>query len=112
MTRLADLATVFRSKNAEPFLTTIDIFFGVSENYERVKLSGALNVGSVADAYQVPRRAVFGVYWVDSLKAVKVTLYKYAHGEFTGQGDPALADMFGAQQHIPLLDLEVSDGVA
>ncbi|MFX1589594.1 MAG: DUF4387 family protein [Promethearchaeota archaeon] len=37
MALLVDLAKVIRSKNAGPFMTTIDIFFDERENYEKVK---------------------------------------------------------------------------
>jgi hypothetical protein len=107
--KLSDLATTFRSKNAEPFLTTMDIYFPDEFTYSRVKDSGVLDEAAVLAAYKVPEQAFYGIYWVDDLCAVKVTLLKYdgKSGEYLGQGDPELSDMFGAQYHVPLLDLEV-----
>jgi hypothetical protein len=37
--KLKDLATVIRSKNASPFVLTIDIFFDDDEKYNLVKKS-------------------------------------------------------------------------
>jgi uncharacterized protein DUF4387 len=107
MASLSELATVFRSKNADPFMTTIDIYFPTPLEYNRVKVSGVLTKARVAEAYSMPEAAVYGIYHIDSLHAIKVTIFKYSDGIFIGQGDPQLRDMFGAQQHIPLLDIEI-----
>lgn len=104
---LADIASVFRSKNAEPFLTTIDIFFANMADYHRAKDSGSITLQSVAKQYNYPIDAVYGVYFLDSIGAIKVTLYKRAGGRYVGQGDPELSDMFGAQQHVPLTCLVI-----
>jgi hypothetical protein len=107
MAKLADIATIVRSKNAEPFMTTIDIYFSGPEKYRRLKESGALTVDRVAELYRIPPEAVYGVYFIDAVDAAKVTLYKYNDGAFRGLGDPEVADMYGAQVYVPLLDLEV-----
>jgi hypothetical protein len=108
--RLGDLAGVVRSKNAEPYLTTIDVFFPDRATYDAVGRSGSLTVAAVAAIYGIPIEAVFGIYFVDQLQVVKVTLFKYGEGRFLGSGDPALADMIGAQTYVPLLDLEIAGG--
>jgi hypothetical protein len=107
MARLDQLATTFRSKNAEPFMSTIDIYLPDREAFERVRRSEQLTEENVARVYNIPREAVYGVYFVDAVNAVKVSLYKYADGKFLQQGDPECADIFGAQQHIPLRDIEI-----
>lgn len=106
MTKLLELATVVRSKNAEPYLTTIDLYFPDAESYGRVRDSGSLTKERVAQTYKIPEEAVYGVYFVDGVNAAKVTLFKY-DGGYLGLGDPSLGDIFGAQQHVPLLDLEI-----
>lgn len=107
MTKLSSLASALRSKNAEPFLTTIDIYFTDHDAYARVKDSGALTKERVAELYRLPVEAIYGVYFVDAVNAAKVTLFKYNNGGYLGQGDPTLGDIFGAQQYIPLLDLDI-----
>lgn len=108
MTKLAELAGIVRSKNAEPFLTTIDIYFSGPEPYERLKASGVLTVERVAELYSIPVEAVYGVYFIDAVYAAKVSLFKYNNGEYRGLGDPDLGDIYGAQMYVPLLDLEVT----
>jgi Domain of unknown function (DUF4387) len=108
MTTLGDLATTFRSKNAEPFMTTMDIYLPAEGAYERVKAANVITEECVAELYNIPPEAVYGVFFIDSLRAVKVTILKYGADGYLGQGDPALTDMFGAQQHVPLLALEVA----
>lgn len=107
MTTLGELATTFRSKNAEPFMTTMDIYLPADGAYERVKAAGILTEKRIAGLYKIPREAVYGIYFIDNLRAIKVTILKYGEGGYLSQGDPALTDMFGAQQHVPLLGLEV-----
>jgi hypothetical protein len=106
MANLADYTALVRSKNAEPFLTTIDLYFKSSEPYEKVKQSGRLTTAAVADIYSIPEEAVYGVYFVDDIHAAKVTLFKY-NGDYRGLGDPDLGDIFGAQVYVPLLSLEI-----
>ena len=107
MAKLSDLATIVRSKNAEPFMTTIDIYFSGPEAYRQVKESGSLTVERVSELYRIPPEAVYGIYFVDAVEAAKVTLYKYNDGEFRGLGDPEVGDMYGAQVYVPLLSLEI-----
>ena len=42
MTTLYELAEVLRSKNAGPFVTTIDLLFGDRRTFDRVVASGTL----------------------------------------------------------------------
>lgn len=109
MATLSDLASVFRSKNADPFLTTIDIYFPGPAEYHHCRAANVLTTEAVAGAYRIPEEAVYGIFFADALHVAKVTIYKYAGGDFAGLGDPGVGDMFGAQQHVPLLDLPVPD---
>ena len=108
MAKLSDLATIVRSKNAEPFMTTIDIYFASPETYQAVKSSGSLTAENVAELYRIPVEAVYGIYFIDAVEAAKVTLYKYNDGAYRGLGDPEVPDTYGAQVYVPLLDLEVA----
>ncbi|MEX2194325.1 MAG: DUF4387 domain-containing protein [Thermoleophilaceae bacterium] len=106
-TKLADLASTFRSKNAEPFMTTVDIYFPEEDAYRRVKDSGVITEEVVQERYRLPPEAVHGIYFVDDIRAIKVSFLKHGDEGYLGQGDPDLSDMFGAQMHVPLLDVEV-----
>ena len=65
MATIEQLASVVRSKNAEPFFTTIDIYFSDDDSYKRVKDSGVITKERVAEAYNIPEEAVYGIFFVD-----------------------------------------------
>jgi len=45
-----------------------------------------------------------GIYSVDAAKGIKITIPKPVG---MACGDPECRDLFGTQQHIPLLDIEI-----
>jgi hypothetical protein len=47
-----------------------------------------------------------GIHFVDPIRAVKITLIK-PKGKASGEQD--CADLFGAQQHMPMYDLQLPD---
>jgi hypothetical protein len=101
MARLMDLATVIRSKNAGPYEITFDIMFDAPEVYEQVKRTGVLNRELFARLYHVrPEEVFFTTY--DAAYAFKGTLPRR-----TSAGDVEDTDVYGAQQHTPLLTIEV-----
>lgn len=98
---LSDLAAIIRSKNAGPFRVTLDILFTDPGTYRRVRDSGAVTAETVAAAYGISRSEVSSLFNVDMANAIKVTLRRRAQGAF---GE---TDMYGCQQHAPLLSLPV-----
>jgi hypothetical protein len=105
MTTLGELADVFRSKNAGPFLVTIDLMFADIATFDRVVASGAVNPNSVAERYQLESNAVHVVAFPRA-KAIKITLPRLWGSR--GAGSPGDRDVYGAQQHAPLLDLDIA----
>lgn len=105
--RLRELASVVRSKNAGPFELTFDILFGDPATYRRVKASGAVTAERVAALYNVPVSQVLAVIHYDPGFAIKITLKRPLPS-----GDPGETDVYGCQQHVPLLDLEVPAAAA
>lgn len=101
--RLADLATVIRSKNAGPFELTFDIMFDRRETYEAVKASGAITAERVASLYGVSHNEVLVCRAYDPALAFKITVRRPV-----GSGDPGETDVYGCQQHMPLTALEVT----
>jgi hypothetical protein len=98
--RLRDLAILVRSKNAGPFMLTIDFFFDSAETLRRVAESGALAPVSVASAYRIALEKV-KVVEVAQANALKVSFPRpWPAGEV---GD---CDVAGGQQFLPLLDLQ------
>ncbi len=103
-TRLHELATVLRSKNAGPFLTTFDLFFDDKKLYQRVKNSGVLSRALISKLYKLNEQEVEGIFFVDSVKGIKITIAKPAN---MTSGDAQCRDLFGAQQHSLLMDIEI-----
>ncbi|MEO8004524.1 MAG: DUF4387 domain-containing protein [Betaproteobacteria bacterium] len=102
MARLETLARIIRSKNATPFYLTLDLFFESKDSYTRVKNSKALNKEIISTLYKVPLNFVKDIFFIDSVLAVKIVMLKR-----TPSGDPGFLDIYGMQQNIPLLGVEI-----
>src|SRR3982074_3434956 len=58
--KLAELASLIRSKNAGPFVLTFTIIFPDDESYRRVKNSGVLSIARFAALFQcLPQQVQF-----------------------------------------------------
>ena len=103
MATLADLTSVLRSKNAGALLCTMDLMFDDVETYERVRDSGIITPALIASLYSVSQNQV-SIIPYDVAMAIKITVPRLVpSGSF---GD---TDIYGAQQHGPLLDIEIPD---
>ncbi len=94
---LTDLVHVIRSKNAGPNLLTLDLFFRDRDGYKRAIQSPQLSVASVALMYGCAQ-ALMSRYDMADLRAIKFTLPRAVCA-----GSPGDGDVYGAQQHGPLL---------
>lgn len=103
--KLTELARVIRSKNAGPFELTFDIIFNDAESYERVKQSGVFSPELFAELYRVPVESVLNFCFFDPANAIKATIARPISSGTTGD-----SDVYGAQQHAPLLEIEVPWG--
>ena len=101
MTKLRDLAKVIRSKNAGALLITLDVIFDDEETYKRVLDSGALSPRTIAPLYKVSDNEV-AVIPFDVALAIKITMPRPIPA-----GSPGDADIYGAQQHAPLMEIEI-----
>lgn len=101
--RLCDIAKVVRSKNAGPFLLTFDVLFASSEDFERVRASGGLTPDRVAKAYNVSPNEIIEFDYYPFACAVKFSMRRPVPS-----GSPADSDVYGAQQHVPLSELEIA----
>lgn len=101
MPKLKDLAKVIRSKNAGPFLVTMDVMFADAETYLRVKRTGVMSRELFSRLYSVPLDEVI-YHEYDSAYSFKGTIPRVA-----SCGDINDGDVYGAQQHAPLLDVEI-----
>ena len=101
MALIGDLAVVCKSKNAGPYEVTIDAVFADKEIFEKVKASGVLCEDLFARLYNFRAdEIIFTVY--DAGLAFKATLPRLIPA-----GDIGDTDVYGAQQHAPLLAVEV-----
>jgi hypothetical protein len=94
---LSALARVVRSKNAGPTQLTLDLFFHDAAGYERGAGSAALQADAVAGLYGLAAGEVRR-FELPALQALKFTLPRRVVA-----GSPGDGDVYGAQQHGPLL---------
>mgnify|MGYP004500961927 CR=1 FL=1 len=101
MPKLSELSRLIRSKNAGPFQQTLDIMFEVPEYFELVKAKGVITPQLVAQCYNLPVENISLTYY-DAAYAIKISFPRPI-----AAGDIGNTDVFGAQQHAPLLDIEI-----
>ena len=102
MTTIGDLASIVRSKNAGPFRITFDIFFTSDKDYRRAARSNVTDPDFVAEIFSIPEEDVVGIYEIDRVQAIKITIERPITS-----GHPEDKDVYGAQQHTPLLSCEI-----
>ena len=96
---LRELVRVVRSKNAGPTLLTLDLFFKDAAAYAQGAASAALSPQAVGALYGV-QPAQVQRHLLPQLQAIKFTLPRTLCA-----GSPGDGDLYGAQQHAPLLGL-------
>jgi hypothetical protein len=101
MTTLLKLAKVCKSKNAGPFEVTLDLIFESREIFDRVAASGVLTPELFARLYKVKPEDVLLTPYPPAL-AFKATLPRHI-----SSGDVGDTDVYGAQQHAPLLSVDI-----
>ena len=100
--KLTEIADVIRSKNSGPYELTFDVIFKTREFYERVAAKKLINKESFAALYNIPVTDVMEIVNFYPAGAIKVTIVRpIASGAF---GE---SDVYGAQQHAPLMGMEV-----
>ena len=98
MTTLADIALVVRSKNTSPFTYSLDIMFREKKDYEAFKNRKLIDAALVAKLYGISAAEVLDVIHFDPALAIKICLPRAI-----SSGAPGDSDVYGAQQHAPLL---------
>lgn len=99
--KLSDIAQVIRSKNAGPRRLTFDIMFSSDADYQRVAQSPALSAEMIGGLYGVPAHEVTVIPYPVG-RAIKIVLARKIMA-----GDPGDFDVYGAQQHAPLLGIKL-----
>jgi len=98
---ILEAAKVIRSKNAGPFELTFDIMFKNREYFEMFKSRNLVNAELIAELYKIDVKDVLGIVWFAPANAVKATIKRPMPS-----GAPGETDIYGAQQHAPLLAIE------
>jgi hypothetical protein len=99
--RLIDIAEVIRSKNSGPYELTLDVIMRERDIYERICRKKVFTAEAVAALYRVNPEKVLGIVEFEPAKAIKINLLRPAASGSLGE-----TDVYGAQQHAPLLEMQ------
>lgn len=98
MTKLTDVAEVIRSKNSGPYELTFDIMFKEQAVFEDFAAKNIMTPAVFANLYGISESDVLSVIAFSPSKAVKITIVRPMSSGALGE-----KDVYGAQQHGPLL---------
>jgi hypothetical protein len=102
---ITSLATLVRSKNAGPFVISLDFVFPDRETFVRVRDSGAVSRQSIALLYGLSPERVSDVIEYPAANALKVNIARR-----TAAGGLGERDLYGSQQGALLDRLLVPPG--
>lgn len=99
--KLIDVARVIRSKNAGPTTLTLDLLFNDEKSYQRALAAASLQSAAIAPLYGLRPEQVSVIPYPAAV-ALKIVMDRKIVS-----GDPGDRDVYGAQQHGPLLGVEI-----
>ncbi|HEK85937.1 MAG: DUF4387 domain-containing protein [Candidatus Saccharicenans sp.] len=99
-TSILKVARVIRSKNSGPFELTLDIMFKERRYYQLFKEKKIITPAKIAHLYGISKAEVLKIVYFEPSQAIKITLRRKIPS-----GAPGDTDIYGAQQHAPLLYL-------
>jgi len=98
---ILDAAHVIRSKNSGPFEITFDIMFKSPAWFDWFVSQDIINADLICSLYKVAPSDILAIVHFKPASAIKFTLKRRIPS-----GSPGETDIYGAQQHAPLLDIE------
>lgn len=101
MTRLVDITNIIRSKNSGPYELTMDIMFKSIEDFENVCNKNIINEELICELYKINKEDIINIIEFKPANAIKITIKRPI-----ASGDLGESDVYGAQQHAPLLSVE------
>ena len=101
MAKLWELTKLIRSKNSGPFELTFDVIFKTRESYEKVRDAKLISPEWFATTYRLTPEVVQVINY-DAANAIKITIPRPIIS-----GDINDSDVYGGQQHGPLVDIDV-----
>ena len=99
--KLLDITDIIRSKNSGPYELTFDIMFKDFEWFQKVCDAKVINEELVCRLYKIKPEDIINIVEFKPAKAIKITIKRPICS-----GDLGETDVYGAQQHAPLLDIE------
>ncbi|MGH8618596.1 MAG: DUF4387 domain-containing protein [Burkholderiales bacterium] len=99
--KLLDIAKVIRSKNAGPTTLTLDLMFNEEAGYQAALKAKALTPAAIAVLYGLEPSQVEVIAYPPA-QAIKIVMDRKIVA-----GTPGDRDVYGAQQHGPLLAVEL-----
>jgi hypothetical protein len=99
---ISDITSVIRSKNSGPYELTLDMMFISHEVYQRVCNANAISEQVICRLYKLTPDKIINIIHFDPANAIKVTIARPICS-----GDLGETDVYGAQQHAPLLNLMI-----
>lgn len=100
--KLWEVASVIRSKNAGPYELTLDVLLKDDETFGRLQASDAINRELISSLYHTPIENIISIVYFPSARAIKATMIRpYPSGSLEER------DVYGAQQHFPLMNAEI-----
>jgi len=99
---LYNLAKVLRSKNSGPFELTLDVIFDDEEKYLMVKNSGIITKDLICRLYSIDKKNISALVFYDPALAFKITMKRFIDSGSIGE-----TDVYGAQQHAPLMNVQI-----
>ena len=97
--KLKDIANVIRSKNAGPFELTLDVLLKEREMFEKMQKADIINKEVIARLDRIPEADVLSIVYFPNALAIKATIVRPLASGAMGE-----RDVYGAQQHGPLVD--------
>lgn len=102
MRKLKDAAKIIRSKNSGPFELTLDVIFADDETFEKASRAKIITKEKIAGIYGIDESTVLDIIEYPVARAIKATLIRPLASGALGE-----RDVYGAQQHAPLMEMEV-----
>jgi hypothetical protein len=101
---IQEAARVIRSKNSGPYELTLDVMFKDRRYFELFRAGNIINPDVISRLYRIPPSDILGILYFEPAQAVKITMKRRLPSGALGDGD-----IYGAQQHAPLLDIEFDE---
>ena len=103
--KLRDMAAVIRSKNSGPFELTFDIVMKDDVLFEKLASNNIIDKELVCKLYHLDESDIISIISFSKARAFKVTIKRPMASGALGE-----RDVYGAQQHAPLMNLEFQLG--